>query len=641
MKAILTNGIQQRMVFNSTKSINPWDPDDSPEAWVGTGQQIAKLVTLVPAVQLAWQTRCKAMADLPFCIYGKGDKEIDNSDSYKNAVGFMPNPRHFLWLTEAALVGYGRAYWLKGSNRYKVVKELKYFMPTSIVPKLNEQVGLAGFERHNGAATIQYKPEEILYFWLADPAVEIGPPTTYPLAAALQCANALGMINKFINDYMERGAVKAMLLAAKGMPDKNEAERVEKWWNKFMSGAKSLTWKLFNAEAITPTIVGEGLEAFKGVQIISDLTEQIYTAMGTRHLLEDENYATANVRQREFYSNTVMPEARAISDALNEQILQAMGYHLEFEPERLEVFQDDEAANATALGTLTNALTATAPDVIELAMSILGYELTEDQQAMLDEIKAKREQAKEEIDEQTEGNGTSDNPVTKGWVTINGNHVLIGENDEFNQKANDVIDKLPSFLSRKLNIPNGLAQIALHQPDYRDAIGSDAIRFFEDHPNGETNKYKWETRNIDQLRNVNIWRLSENIPVSGKDWLQDLEKWKRKAVKRVGKDVDFVSETIPAELQARIHALLPDCKCADDVRMVFNIKDEPIEVTTEFKQLPDFSSVIKGLRIALDSYKSEIDGKKEPGAKQPTINVTVHNHPGKPLRATKEGDSND
>lgn len=504
IKAILSNGAKERTLYKSTKGINPWDPDDHPEAW--TGQVRPDAVALVPAVQSSIQARCKAMSDLPFCVY-KGDNEIDNSDDYQNKMGFMPNPRLFLWLTEAALICYGKAYWLKQSNKYNYVKGAQYFLPTSI-KAIIEKIGLVGFERTNGPSIELYKPEEIVYLWLPDPSVEIGPPAVYPLAAALVSANALDRINVFVKDYMERGAVKAMLLAAKQMPTKEEAERVETWFNKFMRGAKSLTWKVFNADAITPTIVGEGLEAFKGIQILDDLTRQVHTAMGTRHLLEDENYATANVRQREFYSNTIMPDARLISDVLNTQVLSVLDYRIEFEPDRLEVFKQDEADNATALGTLTSAIADSPADVVELAMSILGYDLTEDEQELLDAIKLRKETDKPDV-----------TPVE-----------IKPEED------------VAPLTEEDLSAP-------------------------------------------------------------------DMAKWLRKACKHIGRDVLFVSDTIPAGMQSAIHAGLPACACEADVRSLFGKSETVSETIAPAYEAPSYSGILEAMRLEMQAIKHVPSGQ--------------------------------
>ena len=50
----------------------------------------------------------------------------------------------------------------------------------------------------------------------------------------------------------------------------------------------------------------------------------------------------------------------------------------------------------------------------------------------------------------------------------------------------------------------------------------------------------------------------------------DLDKWKRKALKAIGKDVPFESDVIPVNVYSRIVDALPGCKTAEDVRGVFS-----------------------------------------------------------------------
>ena len=123
LKALISNG-------RGFKSINPWDPDDTPQAWTG-GQKEAQGGRLVPVVYAAWQLRCKALADLPFCIYGKGDAEIDNSDDYKGKVVCLPDPYQTFWKMEGSLCGSGRYYFFKEQNR-SIVTALRYWTAESV-----------------------------------------------------------------------------------------------------------------------------------------------------------------------------------------------------------------------------------------------------------------------------------------------------------------------------------------------------------------------------------------------------------------------------------------------------------------------------------------------------------------------------
>lgn len=399
-KIIMTDGSRTETIYR-VKGLNPFT-DETPGVWTPdpTDQaKQAKSTRLVPSIFAGISARMQAMMDLPFTIYGKGDAAVDDSDDYQNILGFLPNPQRVFGLSEAALITNGKAYWYKGTGvRTGAVKELKYWMPTSI--NLNRDALKRSeilFERVG--TSNKFPAEQVLYFWGYDEGVELGPPTVYPLASAMTAAEANGAITAWIRDYMQRGAIKAMLLAVDGAPPEGEVARMETWWNRFMSGARGMAWKVFNMANVKPTIVGDGLEALKDLGISKELRYDIHQALGTRHLLEDENLATANARERQFYTTTVVPDARLIQQGMNEQILHALGYHLEFEPERLEIFQENEGEQAQAFGELFDIFSKvmTSEAAFQLASEKLDYQFTDEQMALIEKGIAEKKKEAEKL----------------------------------------------------------------------------------------------------------------------------------------------------------------------------------------------------------------------------------------------------
>lgn len=382
-KIIMTNGSKSQTIY---KALDPFT-DETPGVWTGTDNAaLAKSARLVPSMFAGISARTQAMADLPFTIYGvKGDKPLDDSDNYKNIVKFLPYPSRIFSLSEGSLVMAGKAYWFKGTGvKTGAVKELKYWIPQSVT--LDKDKAATGELLFRRAGVQQpYTAEQVLYMWGIDPDVEIGPPTVWPYESALTAAEANGLITKWIADYMRRGAVKAMMLMVDGMPPPNEVERMENWFNRFMTGVKNVGWKVFNSAGVKPTIIGEGLDALRDLSLTQDLRYEIHTALGTRHLLEDENYATARARERQFYTMTIVPDARVIQYSFNEQIMHAAGYHLEFEPERLEAFQEDESAQADSFLKLFEGFEKImgAEAAFELASEKLDYQFTPEQMVII------------------------------------------------------------------------------------------------------------------------------------------------------------------------------------------------------------------------------------------------------------------
>jgi len=400
MKYVMTDGTKTETIYR-IKSINAMT-DETPGVWSSGESDLTKQARsnrLVPSIFAGVSARMQAMADLPFSIYTlKGDTEIDNSDNYKNALGFLPYPSRTFALTEGALVNAGRSYWFKGTGtRTGAVKELQYWIPSSV--DLDRDAAKKGEIKFRRQGVPQlFDGKQVLYTWLLDSDVELGPPTVWPLESALIAAEATGAISKWVRDYMQRGAIKAMLLMVDGLPPKPEVEKMENWFNRFMAGARGLSWKVFNAAGVKPTIVGDGLEALGDLSINKELRYEIHTALGTRHLLEDENYATAKARERQFYTITIVPDARNIQYSWNEQVLHPMGYHLEFEPERLEAFQEDEGTQATAFLELFNGFkeVMSVEAAFQLASEKMDYTFTDEQMLLIQKgISDKKDKAQE------------------------------------------------------------------------------------------------------------------------------------------------------------------------------------------------------------------------------------------------------
>jgi phage portal protein BeeE len=385
-KIIMTDGSRYVDLYR-VKSINPYT-DETPGVWVPDTEveKAAKSTRLVPSVFAGVQARMQAMSDMPFTIYGRGDKVIDSSDYYENKVGIWPEPFRYLGMTEASLVIAGQCYWFKAAGaRSGKTRALQYWKPDSVTLDPQRAQKREIFFRRQGTDQKEFPEEAVHYLWGIDPSVELGPPTVWPLQSALVSAQAQGAISAWVRDYMLRGAIKAMLLMVDGAPPPGEVERMETWFNKFMNGVRGFGWKVFNAAGTKPQVIGEGLDALRDLSITRDLRYDIHQALGTRHLLEDENYATASVRERQFYTQTIMPDARLIQSALNEQVFKPLEVRIQFEPERLEIFQTDEAERAGSLSQLYQVFSGaiSPPQALDLAMQILGYNLTKEQRALI------------------------------------------------------------------------------------------------------------------------------------------------------------------------------------------------------------------------------------------------------------------
>ena len=404
----------KQLLLTATKS---FDLEQYPEAaWkmLGgpgeSGLSPAKYFRAVPWLYRAVDIRAQAVSTMPFTLY-RGKTEFDTSSDWQNKVVFLPNPRALLWLLEACLTLEPQAY-LFSDNSGATRKRLRYILPNGAEPHIDPVQGLRYFTRIVAGVQRQFQPgKDVIYFWRSDPYTEegAGPGNSSPARAALTAAGVLANIDEFISGYFAHGAVKATILGVKGTPNREEVVKLETWWKQFVGGVKN-AWggKVVNSEAITPTVIGEGLESLGNNTLTNERREDIATALGVPHSLlfsNAANFATAQQDDKHFYSKTIIPECELIAEVLNEQVFTPLGLHFEFHPETLDAFQSDTSEQATALSQFT-----TAGIPLLLAMDLVGIELTDEQRAELEKAQADKEARAEEMAAQL-GAGNGKPPV--------------------------------------------------------------------------------------------------------------------------------------------------------------------------------------------------------------------------------------
>jgi hypothetical protein len=160
----------------------------------------------------------------------------------------------------------------------------------------------------------------------------------------------------------------------------------------------------FNAEAVTPIMVGEGLEGLSNNAMTVEKREDISTALGVpQSILFSTNAGglggsgVVDGDRINFYELTVIPLVRLIVGVLNEQQLATTGYHLAVNENEMAIYQKDEAERSAGLTNIVNALEK--PAEFLLAADIIGYEIDDEQRARIEALIAERRANAERMSE--------------------------------------------------------------------------------------------------------------------------------------------------------------------------------------------------------------------------------------------------
>ncbi|NJN65463.1 MAG: phage portal protein [Chloroflexaceae bacterium] len=336
---------------------------------------VGRAYCLVPYLYRAVDARARAVAGMPWSLYRLGESRPLAPNMPSPASGMVRGMRQRLYLTEVALCVYGTAYWLLETNRAGWNMTPRWVVPTSIVPQVDPQAGLTGFERHWSGGIRQLGLEEVVWFWMPGLACEVGPGVA-PAQVALASARLLHHLDRFIEGFFRRGAIRATLLTVEGNPPAAELERLQSWWRRLVSGARNAWESVAVRNTVKPVTIGDGLGDIQNRELTTQAREDVCAALGVPHSLlsaDAASYATSQSDRLNFYDQTVVPQTQLIEEVINEHYLARMGLRMEFEPDKLEVYQKAEVEKARSLVTLVQGGLMTVAEAREW----LGIKRTE------------------------------------------------------------------------------------------------------------------------------------------------------------------------------------------------------------------------------------------------------------------------
>jgi len=364
-----------------------------------TNTSVVKLRKIVPWLNKAIRMTANAVSQLPYSIARKGaeDAEMDIDKAW----GGVKNPQTLISLLAASLCG-GSAY-LKVNTTSKAIIMAQYLVPQTMMPNFDGNGELINFTRsYNGKKEV-LALEEVVYFWLPDDTIETGAAQITPIGNAMLSAGLIAEMDNTLFQYGKRGFIPPAILAVKGMTNPSDVQKTETWWNAFLRGWTKQAAKIINAEVVTPQIMGAGMEEMKGsyIEITQQQIKNIAAAFGIPNstFISDENsYATAISDLKLWYgSSEFVSIYQTIEDSLSDQLFSRFGWDMEYEPEQIEAFQQEETDKSGALSTLANSID-TQPEATLIAAEILGYDLTDEQIAAIQEL-GTEEPAPEPVDE--------------------------------------------------------------------------------------------------------------------------------------------------------------------------------------------------------------------------------------------------
>ncbi len=343
---------------------------------------------LVPLVYRALQLRCNALTAIPYELK-QGERIVDELPWRLTAGVRTLTLRRLLWITEAALLISGAAYWLGQSNRVRRVG-VQWINPLTVTPQLiNNNTELVFLQSTENRQNV-FSQQDIAYFSEFNINNDVEPGQS-AVGAALGDAQLLHFLKRYAGHFFEGGAVPITLLGVEGNPSPKELSRIESYFRRVASGVKNA----FSVIGLSSAVKVQQITPPMSDLAIPDLKDSSVDSVADAFslplaLLRDpNNRATADIHRASFYTETVIPRAKDLSETIN-QFLEPYGYTITFVPDQMDIFQADEANRSGSLLQIVQSLSAAnqggvSNDKLMVAFDVLGYDLTDEQRAVLEQ----------------------------------------------------------------------------------------------------------------------------------------------------------------------------------------------------------------------------------------------------------------
>ena len=323
----------------------------------------------VPMLHRAVNLRAEALGTVPYQLE-RGGVYVDYP--------FVTPLESLIQQTEKALLLFGHAFWLR-LMRGRVLYGFQYLQPQSVRITFDESRIVNGdpmtgvlFSQQIGSRTFgPWTISEVVYF--REPSVKDDIHAgTSSAQVALQSARLAYYLERFSSAFFEHGAQPALVMSLDKSITPPEYERLKSSWSRYAENVSNAFKTFFFRGEVNAQVITFPLKDLELVALQERTTTNIVTTFGVpRTMLEASaaNYATADSDRQSFWRETIVPRLAFYERVLNSQLLAPLKYKIYFQPEKLSVFQTDEAARADSLVKLVQAGMS-----LDEAKYRLGYE---------------------------------------------------------------------------------------------------------------------------------------------------------------------------------------------------------------------------------------------------------------------------
>ena len=336
----------------------------SDRGWTIEGESESDIMQLVSDAAWLWaviQKRAGAVVSIPRVLM-KGSAEVE-----EDSLPFEFDIPDLMGRSSFAVDTYAKAYGLTVKNQFKDLR-VRWFMPDSVTPIIDEQLGLQRFERQAGTKKYIYdydsekdlSPDGLWWIWQTG-MPEIGPGTPKADVAAAP-AMLLRAIDSLGIKYFSQGAIGQIYFTSPKVMGDSQFDKFKKWFRRRFQGGLDTAYNeaMVLEEGFEPHKLSADPKELMMSELDEDNRRDISAIYDTPEALVTGDAgslsrATLDRITSNWINGTIMQQATLIVDAFNHHILEPAGYKLKLDPQAMTVNQEEERQRAQAVTFLVGA----------------------------------------------------------------------------------------------------------------------------------------------------------------------------------------------------------------------------------------------------------------------------------------------
>jgi hypothetical protein len=344
----------------------------------------------VPLIYRAVKLRCNTLSRVPLYVYDEQDNELD-AYQFQESLPLSD----LIWKAEASMLLRGASIVLKLKNVWEVKKGLQWINPFTVQTQYTNGEMLFWQVLPTGERYPKNKDfwtvDDFLYFREFNPLDDLGFGTS-ATAVALGNSEISSGVTSFLSKFFGADAVPITMVGMPSGTQPAEIARVEGWFKQKIAalrGNKSQRVLGVSGEVKIERLTNDmetydfgtvDTHALQGISDAFDIPQSILRSdSGANRSISDNDMAS-------FLNNTIIPRCKYFESVIN-PFLADFGQRIEFAPSEMAEMQVDESDRA---GSLKSLVDAGIP--LLAALDMLGYDLSEDAEKMIEEGQKKKEE---------------------------------------------------------------------------------------------------------------------------------------------------------------------------------------------------------------------------------------------------------